>query len=50
MLKRETQKQLMRDLLARGAPPDRPHSSSSTLAIGLTILFVSVALFWLTRT
>ena len=49
MLRPETQKQLMRDLIARGAAPDRPHPSS-TLAIGLTILFVSVALFWLTRT
>jgi len=39
----------MRDLIARGAASDQ-RRPLSVLAVGLTLLFVSVALFWLTRT
>lgn len=48
MLRRETEKQLMRDLIARGAKPD--HRQVSSLAVGVTLLLVSIALYWLTRT
>lgn len=49
MLRRETEKQLMRDLVARGAAPDQRRAPSA-LAIGITLLLASIALYWLTRT
>lgn len=39
----------MRDLLARSAAPADQRRASS-LAIGVTLLFISIALYWLTRT
>lgn len=39
----------MRDLIARGAPADQ-RQPLSALAIGVTLLLVSIALYWLTRT
>lgn len=45
MLKRETQKQLMRDLIARGAMSNQHRASP--LAVGGALLLVSISLYWL---
>jgi hypothetical protein len=47
MLKRETQKQLWRDLLARSAAPDEHRGPS--LIVPTTLLLISLALYLLAQ-
>lgn len=46
MLKRETKQQLLRDLIARGASPDRRTPPG---AIVVPLLLLALALYWLIK-